>query len=94
MGEKGICTDFSRDLQGRCNEVIFSTQRRRVSLYFRFLFGEPQIQQIEGIISLALVIEIPKIPKICGQLISDKFAFLTQDIPCVSHESHPQAIEA
>ena len=33
--------------------------------YSRF-WGEPQISQIGGIFSLALVIEIPKIPNICG----------------------------
>ena len=38
---------------------------KSVSLLFPF-FGEPQISQIEGICSLALVIKIPKIPNICG----------------------------
>ena len=36
------------------------TQRRKV-------FLRTQIAQIKGIISLALVINIPKIPNICGQ---------------------------
>ena len=35
--------------------------------YFRF-FREPQISQIGGIFSLALVIKIPKILKICGYI--------------------------
>jgi hypothetical protein len=31
-------------------------------------FKRTQISQIEGILSLALVIEIPTIPKICGSI--------------------------
>ena len=37
---------------------------KSVSLLFPFM-GKPQISQIEGICSLALVIKIPKIPNIC-----------------------------
>ena len=45
---------------------------KSVSLLFPFL-GEPQISQIEGICSLALVIKIPKIPNICGFIFSSRY---------------------
>ena len=49
----------------RWRKQIFQTQRRRDTEYFILL---TQIAQIEGIISFALVIDIPKIPKICGYI--------------------------
>ena len=45
---------------------------KSVSLLFPF-FGEPQISQIEGICSLALVIKIPKIHNICGFIFSSRY---------------------
>jgi len=45
---------------------------KSVSFLFPFL-GEPQISQIEGICSLALVIKIPKIHNICGFIFSSRY---------------------
>ena len=45
---------------------------KSVSLLFPFM-GKPQISQIEGICSLALVIKIPKIPNICGFIFSSRY---------------------
>ena len=40
---------------------------KSVSLYFRFRFlGDHRSHRLKGSFSLALVIEISKIPKICG----------------------------
>ena len=45
---------------------------KSVSFLFPF-WGEPQISQIEGICSLALVIKIPKIHNICGFIFSSRY---------------------
>jgi hypothetical protein len=52
----------------RRRKQIFQTQRRKVAETQSFSFSRTQITQIEGIISFALVIDIPKIPKICGYI--------------------------
>ena len=69
---------FAWDLVGSClgvaKTMMSSTQRRRDEENFlntegtekTIFFSQPQISQIRGIFSLALVIEIPKIPNICG----------------------------
>ena len=69
---------FAWDLVGIClgvaKTMMSSTQRRRDEENFlntegtekTNFFSQPQISQIRGIFSLALVIEIPKIPNICG----------------------------
>ena len=47
----------------RRRKQIFQTLRRKDTEFF---FFRTQITQIKGICSLTLVIDIPKIPKICG----------------------------
>ena len=72
--KNGSCMGFGRDLLGSCkDDDVFNAKAQRRREFFEHgrhgkneFFSQPQISQIRGIFSLALVIEIPKIPNICG----------------------------
>ena len=70
----GVASTLVGSYLGVAKTMMSSTQRRRDEENFlntegtekTIFFSQPQISQIRGIFSLALVIEIPKIPNICG----------------------------